>query len=60
MAAGDAVRRTVAEQALLATLHDCDVIFYRQQALDDAIKHPDTVRALYGYGPIWALLGQEG
>jgi hypothetical protein len=47
MAAGDNVIRTVAEQALLASLQDCDVILYRQQALADAIKHPDAVRALY-------------
>ena len=47
MAAGDADVRTVAEQALHASLHDCETILYRQQALADAIEHPDAVRALY-------------
>ncbi len=47
MARGDDLLRQVAQTALLHGLEDCDALLYRQQALDDAIEHPEVVRGLH-------------
>jgi hypothetical protein len=47
MARGDEVVQRVAQAAMLRGLERCDAILYRQQALDDAIRHPEVVRGLH-------------
>jgi hypothetical protein len=66
MAGGDDVVRRVAQSALLRGLDSCDEILHRQQALADAIKHPEVVRGLHDLAlqtlqeekKIWSWFGQ--
>ncbi len=48
MAAGDAFLFDVARSALFTALHnDAATVLYRQEILQDCIRNPDVVRALY-------------
>ncbi len=47
MAAGDPFLAEVARRALLCSLHDVDVIRYRQDVLADCLRQPAVVRDLY-------------
>ena len=48
MANGDEFIREVAGRAVFSSLDNPDEILYRQSILQDCIKNPDVVRALYG------------
>jgi DNA mismatch repair ATPase MutS len=47
MAQGDDFLFGVAQRAVLYSLDDLDVIFYRQEILKDCLKHPDVVIQIY-------------
>jgi len=47
MAQGDEYLFRVARQAVLSSLDEIDTIHYRQEILQDCLKHPDVVRQIY-------------
>jgi hypothetical protein len=47
MAAGDQLLFEIAHRALLLSLHDPEVIVYRQRVLTDCAEHPEIIRELY-------------
>ena len=47
MAQEDEFLYKIARTALLSSLEDPDIIRYRQGIMQDAIRHPDVVRAIY-------------
>jgi len=47
MAQGDEFLFNVAKQAVLSSLHDLGDIRYRQDVLNDCLRHPDVVRQIY-------------
>lgn len=47
MASEDPFVRKVVERAVMVSLHDPEVIQYRQAIMQDALSHPDAVRRLY-------------
>jgi hypothetical protein len=49
MAGSDDVVHGVVQSALLGSLEECDAIRYRQQALNDAMEHPEVVRGLHDF-----------
>jgi DNA mismatch repair ATPase MutS len=55
MACGDDFLLKVAQQAVLSSLEDLDAIRYRQEILQDCLRNPDVVRAIYQI-PIEAML----
>ena len=67
MAGGDTVVHEVVQAALLCGLDACDAIGYRQQALADAIEHPEVVRGLHDFAletlreekKLWGWFGQN-
>jgi len=48
MSGGDEFLFGIARTAILASMVDAGAIRYRQQILADCLKHPNTVRLLYG------------
>jgi hypothetical protein len=50
MAGGDAFLREVVKAALLTSLKEPQEIRYRQDALDDCLKHADIIREIYAIG----------
>ncbi len=47
MAGGDKFLREIAQRGVLCSLHDPDDIVYRQEVLEDCLRHPETVRGVY-------------
>lgn len=47
MASGDEFLYSIAQRAVLSSLHDAADIEYRQHVLKDAIRNPDTIRQIY-------------
>jgi hypothetical protein len=66
MARGDDLVHQVVQRAVLRGLGDGDAILYRQQALTDAIDHPELVRGLHALAvetlveekKIWSWFGR--
>ena len=47
MSQGDTFLFNVSKQVVLSSLHDINVIRYRQEILQDCLKHPGLVREIY-------------
>jgi DNA mismatch repair ATPase MutS len=47
MALGDKFLLTVVQQAVLSSLDEPDTIRYRQEILQDCLRHPDVIRRIY-------------
>lgn len=58
MARGDKFLYDVTKKALLLGLADARAIVYRQQALADVVRNPETVKAVYGLA-LEAIVGRR-